>query len=55
MKHAIYGKLHFQNGVVINWLRFIDKPLDIKAAEQEAIRLVIAEHKGDGIKSVMVS
>ena len=52
MKHAIYGKMRFNNGEVITWLQFIDDTLDRKAAEQEAVRIVTAQHKGMGIASV---
>lgn len=43
MKHAIYGTLELQNGVTINWLRFIEKTFSRADAEKEAARIVIAE------------
>jgi hypothetical protein len=52
MKHAIYGKLTFNNGLTINWLRFIPHSFTLADAKQEAIRIVLSQHKGMGITSI---
>ena len=51
MKHAIYGTLTFSNGLTISWLIFISQTFSLANAKQEAIRIVIAQHKGMGIVS----
>jgi hypothetical protein len=54
MKHAIYGTITFASGLVVSWLRFIDREefTTISLAKAEAMRIVLAQHKGMGIVAV---
>ena len=40
----IYGKVKLNNGITINWLKFIDSTNNTEEAETEAMRIVTAQH-----------
>ena len=52
MKHAIYGTITFASGLVIHWLRFIPQTFTLTDAKPEAMRIVLAQHKGMGIVAI---
>jgi hypothetical protein len=43
---AVSGSVALQNGLVLDWLRFVDAALSIEAARDEAIAIVTGQHKG---------